>query len=179
MPRYAFFDTDVRERFAEAVRQRNVDFVLDEHADEHLLIVADNLEPDLIEALDEAYNDIMAAGMGSRYGGLKQMDPVGPNGETLLEYSIHDAIAAGFGKIVFVIRSDFEAEFKEQVGSRFADKIEVQYAFQSLENLPAGFSIPEGRTKPWGAGQAVLAGKELGEPYLQGVLMPLYGSLVL
>jgi len=120
---------------------------------------------------------IMAAGMGSRYGGLKQMDPVGPNGETLLEYSIHDAIAAGFGKIVFVIRSDFEAEFKEQVGSRFADKIEVQYAFQSLENLPAGFSIPEGRTKPWGTGQAVLACKELvHEPFAVQNADDFYGA---
>ena len=77
---------------------------------------------------------IMAAGMGSRYGGLKQLDPVGPNGETLLEYSIYDAIKAGFGKVVFVIRHDFEDAFKEQVGSKFTDKIDVQYAFQSLEN---------------------------------------------
>lgn len=104
---------------------------------------------------------IMAAGMGSRYGGLKQLDPVGPNGETLLEYSIFDAIQAGFGKVVFVIRHDFENEFKEQVGSKFTDKIEVQYAFQSLEALPAEFHVPKGRTKPWGTGQAVLACKDL------------------
>ncbi len=104
---------------------------------------------------------IMAAGMGSRYGGLKQMDPVGPHGECLLEYSIYDAIRAGFGKVVFVIRRDFEAEFKEQIGRRFEDKIAVQYAFQSLDNLPKGFSIPEGRTKPWGTGQAILACREL------------------
>lgn len=120
---------------------------------------------------------IMAAGMGSRYGGLKQMDPVGPNGETLLEYSIHDAIQAGFGKIVFVIRSDFETEFKEQVGSRFEDKINVQYAFQSLENLPGGFSVPEGRTKPWGTGQAVLACKDLiNEPFAVQNADDFYGA---
>lgn len=100
---------------------------------------------------------IMAAGMGSRYGGLKQMDPVGPNGETLLEYSIYDAIQAGFGKAVFVIRSDFEQEFKAQIGSRFSQKIEVHYVFQALDDLPAGFSPPTERTKPWGTGQAVFA----------------------
>ncbi len=120
---------------------------------------------------------IMAAGMGSRYGGLKQMDPVGPNGETLLEYSIHDAIQAGFGKIVFVIRSDFETEFKEQVGSRFADKIEVQYAFQALDNLPDGFNLPEGRTKPWGTGQAVLACKGIvNEPFAVQNADDFYGA---
>lgn len=120
---------------------------------------------------------IMAAGMGSRYGGLKQMDPVGPNGETLLEYSIHDAIQAGFGKVVFVIRKDFETEFKDQVGSRFADKIEVQYAFQALENLPDGFSVPEGRTKPWGTGQAVLAcGGVVDEPFAVQNADDFYGA---
>lgn len=120
---------------------------------------------------------IMAAGMGSRYGGLKQMDPVGPNGETLLEYSIHDAIQAGFGKVVFVIRSDFETEFKEQVGSKFTDKIDVQYAFQSLDDLPKGFSLPEGRTKPWGTGQAVLACKDLiHEPFCVQNADDFYGA---
>ncbi len=120
---------------------------------------------------------IMAAGMGSRYGGLKQMDPVGPNGETLLEYSIHDAIAAGFGKVVFVIRSDFETEFKEQVGSKFIDKIEVDYAYQSLEDLPEGFSLPEGRTKPWGTGQAVLACKGIvNEPFAVQNADDFYGA---
>lgn len=120
---------------------------------------------------------IMAAGMGSRYGGLKQLDGVGPNGETLLEYSIHDAIKAGFGKVVFVIRHDFEAEFKEQVGGKFADKIAVDYAFQSLDDLPAGFSVPEGRTKPWGTGQAVLACKELvNEPFCVQNADDFYGA---
>ncbi len=120
---------------------------------------------------------IMAAGMGSRYGGLKQMDPVGPNGECLLEYSIYDAIRAGFGKIVFVIRHDFETEFKEQVGRRFEDKIVVEYAFQTLENLPKGFAVPEGRTKPWGTGQAVLACRDLiHEPFVVQNADDFYGA---
>jgi NDP-sugar pyrophosphorylase family protein len=119
----------------------------------------------------------MAAGMGSRYGGLKQMDPVGPHGETLLEYSIHDAIQAGFGKVVFVIRTDFETEFKEQVGSRFENRIEVQYAFQALDHLPEGFSVPDGRTKPWGTGQAVLACKNLvKEPFCVQNADDFYGA---
>ena len=120
---------------------------------------------------------VMAAGMGSRYGGLKQMDPLGPNGECLLEYSICDAIRAGFGKVVFVIRRDFEAEFKEQIGRRFEDKIVVQYAFQSLDDLPKGFSVPEGRTKPWGTGQAVLACKNLiREPFVVQNADDFYGA---
>ncbi|MDF7808537.1 NTP transferase domain-containing protein [Pontiellaceae bacterium B12219] len=120
---------------------------------------------------------IMAAGMGSRYGGLKQLDPVGPNGETLLEYSIFDAIQAGFGKVVFVIRHDFETEFKEQIGNKFTDKIDVRYAFQSLEDLPEGFSVPEGRTKPWGTGQAVLACRNLvKEPFCVQNADDFYGA---
>ena len=120
---------------------------------------------------------IMAAGMGSRYAGLKQMDPVGPHGECLLEYSIYDAIRAGFGKVIFVIRRDFEDEFKKQIGSRFEDRITVQYAFQSLDDLPAGFSIPEGRTKPWGTGQAVLACKDLiHEPFVVQNADDFYGA---
>ncbi len=104
---------------------------------------------------------IMAAGMGSRYGGLKQMDPVGPNGETLLEYSVHDAIRAGFRKVVFIIRRDFAEKFKATVGTRFEEKVEVAYAFQELKNLPKGFTVPEGRTKPWGTGQAILSCRDL------------------
>ncbi len=120
---------------------------------------------------------IMAAGMGSRYGGLKQMDPLGPNGEILLEYSIFDAIKAGFGKAVFVIRRDFESDFKEQIGKKFEGKIDVQYAFQSLDNLPEGFSVPEGRTKPWGTGQAVLACKDLvAEPFCVQNADDFYGA---
>ncbi|HEY7515408.1 MAG TPA: nucleotidyltransferase [Vicinamibacteria bacterium] len=102
---------------------------------------------------------VMAAGMGSRYGGLKQIDPVGPSGETLLDYSLFDAHRAGFGRVVFVIRRDIEAAFREAVGRRYEARTEVVYAFQSLEDLPAGFRVPAGRAKPWGTGQAVLAGE--------------------
>jgi UTP-glucose-1-phosphate uridylyltransferase len=98
----------------------------------------------------------MAAGMGSRYGGLKQIDPVGPSGETIIDYSIYDALRAGFGKLVFVIRKDIEQAFKDTVGARFEKHAPVEYVFQELENLPPGFTIPEGRTKPWGTTQAVL-----------------------
>ena len=104
---------------------------------------------------------VLAAGMGSRYGGLKQMDPMGPNGETVLDYSVFDAIRAGFGKVVFVIREDFAEAFKEGVGSRFAGRIEVAYAFQKLTDLPEGFSVPAGREKPWGTAHAVRAARHL------------------
>jgi len=104
---------------------------------------------------------VLAAGMGSRYGGLKQMDPMGPHGETVLDYSVFDAIRAGFGRVVFIIRKDFEEAFKQGVGSRFADRIQVDYAFQSLDDLPEGFTVPEGRTKPWGTAHAVRAAREL------------------
>ncbi|TLD71914.1 nucleotidyltransferase [Phragmitibacter flavus] len=100
---------------------------------------------------------ILAAGMGSRYGGLKQLDPMGPHGETVLDYSVFDALRGGFKKVVFVIRRDFEEEFKSKVGSKFDQKVTVEYAFQSLDDLPAGFTVPEGRVKPWGTTQAVLA----------------------
>ncbi len=99
--------------------------------------------------------------MGSRYGGLKQLDPMGPNGEVILDYSVYDAIRAGFGKVVFIIRKDFEEAFKSAVGSRFAGKIEVDYAFQSLDDLPNGAAVPEGRVKPWGTAHAVRAAREL------------------
>lgn len=109
---------------------------------------------------------VMAAGMGSRYGGLKQIDPVGPNGETIIDYSIYDAMRAGFGKLVFVIRKDIEQAFRETVGARFEKRIPVEYAFQELDKLPAGFSVPEGRTKPWGTTQAVLmAASVIQEPF--------------
>ncbi|MGB6223527.1 nucleotidyltransferase family protein [Haloferula sp.] len=104
---------------------------------------------------------VLAAGMGSRYGGLKQMDPMGPRGETVLDYSVFDAIRAGFGKVVFVIREDFADAFKEGVGTRFADRIEVAYAFQKLDDLPDGFSVPAGRTKPWGTSHAVRAARHV------------------
>jgi UTP-glucose-1-phosphate uridylyltransferase len=108
----------------------------------------------------------MAAGMGSRYGGLKQIDPVGPSGETLMDYSIFDALRAGFGKIVFVIRKDIEAPFRETIGARFEKRMPVEYVFQELDKLPAGFTVPEGRTKPWGTTQAVLMAEDvIKEPF--------------
>ena len=102
---------------------------------------------------------LLAAGMGSRYGGLKQLDALGPHGETLMDYSVYDAVRAGFRKIVFVIRRDIEEEFKRVIGARYESAAEIAYAFQSLEDLPAGFQVPEGRTKPWGTGQAVYAAR--------------------
>ncbi|MCA1963819.1 MAG: nucleotidyltransferase [Prosthecobacter sp.] len=110
---------------------------------------------------------ILAAGMGSRYGGLKQLDAMGPSGEVVLDYSVFDAIRAGFGKVVFVIRRDFEEQFRAQVGAKFGDKIAVEYAFQDLNDLPEGFTVPEGRTKPWGTAHALLAAeKVVHEPFL-------------
>jgi len=100
---------------------------------------------------------VMAAGVGSRYGGLKQIDPVGPTGETLLDYSLFDAQRAGFGRIVFVIRRDIEAAFREAVGRRYETHADVAYVFQSLDQVPAGFTVPKDRQKPWGTGHAVLA----------------------
>ena len=109
---------------------------------------------------------ILAAGMGSRYGGLKQLDPVGPNGEVIMDYSVYDAVKAGFGKVVFVIRHDFEDEFKNNIGSKYSGLIDVQYAFQELNDLPDGFSIPEGRIKPWGTSHAILVAKNMiNEPF--------------
>ena len=109
---------------------------------------------------------VLAAGMGSRYGGLKQIDPVGPNGEIILDYSIFDAIRGGFGKVVFVIRKDIEQEFRSLVSARWEDKIQVEYAFQQLDALPAPFTVPEGRVKPWGTGHAILAAADLiNEPF--------------
>jgi len=99
---------------------------------------------------------IMAAGMGSRYGGLKQIDAVGPCGETIIDYSIYDALRAGFGKLVFVIRREIEEPFKETVGRRFEKRVAVEYVLQELDKLPAGFSVPAGRTKPWGTTHAIL-----------------------
>lgn len=103
---------------------------------------------------------VLAAGMGSRYGGLKQVDPVGPAGETVLDYAVFDAIRAGFDRVVFVIRRDFEALFRERVGARYQGRIAVDYVFQSLDALPAGHRPPEGREKPWGTGHAVWCARE-------------------
>lgn len=103
---------------------------------------------------------IMAAGMGSRFGkGIKQLAPVGPNGEIIMDYSIHDALEAGFDRIVFIIRKDLERDFREVIGNRIEKIADVAYVFQELDDLPEGFEKPEGRTKPWGTGQAVLCCK--------------------
>ncbi len=109
---------------------------------------------------------VLAAGMGSRYGGLKQLDGLGPNGETIMDYSIYDAIKAGFGKIVFVIRKSFETDFREIVIKKFADQIEVEVVFQDINDIPAGFNINPEREKPWGTNHAVLMGKDvIKEPF--------------
>lgn len=111
---------------------------------------------------------IMAAGIGSRFGGgIKQLEPVGPHGEIIMDYSIHDALEAGFDKIVFIIRRDLEQDFKEIIGNRIEKIAPVAYAFQELNDLPAGYQVPAGRTKPWGTGQAVLCARKLiQEPFL-------------
>ncbi len=109
---------------------------------------------------------VLAAGMGSRYGGLKQLDGVGPNGETIMDYSIYDAVNAGFGKLVFVIRQSFEKDFREKIVKKYESKIPVELVFQELDALPEGFSVPEGRVKPWGTNHAVMMGKEvINEPF--------------
>ncbi len=109
---------------------------------------------------------ILAAGMGSRFGGLKQVEPVGPSGEAIIDYSIYDAIRAGFGKIVFIIRESFADAFREKFDKKLKGKIEVEYVFQELDNLPDGFTLPEGREKPWGTAHAILVAKDaIKEPF--------------
>lgn len=111
---------------------------------------------------------IMAAGIGSRFGkGIKQLEKMSDAGEIIMDYSIYDAISAGFNKVVFVIRKEIEEEFRQVIGDRIAEKITVEYAFQELEDLPEGFTVPEGRKKPWGTGQAVLACRDVvKEPFV-------------
>lgn len=111
---------------------------------------------------------VMAAGIGSRFGGgIKQLEPVGPSGEIIMDYSIHDALEAGFNKVVFIIRKDLEEEFRKVIGERIEKITEVEYVFQELDDLPEGFTKPADRTKPWGTGQAVLAAKKvLDEPFI-------------
>ena len=110
---------------------------------------------------------VMAAGMGSRYGGLKQLESIGPNQETIIDYSIFDAIRAGFTKVVFIIRKDFEMVFKEKISNKFSGKIKVEYAFQDINFLPEGYSCPENREKPWGTAHAILSAQNLiNEPFV-------------
>ena len=109
---------------------------------------------------------ILAAGMGSRYGGLKQLDHLGTSGETIMDYSAFDAMRAGFGKVVFVIRRSFEKEFREMFVDKMKGKIDIELVFQDIENIPAGFSVPADRTKPWGTGHAILMAKDvIKEPF--------------
>ncbi|MDR2498611.1 MAG: nucleotidyltransferase [Tannerellaceae bacterium] len=109
---------------------------------------------------------ILAAGMGSRYGGLKQLDGLGPNKETIMDYSIYDALRAGFGKLVFVIRKYFEDDFRRLIVAKYEDHVPVEIVFQELDKLPEGFTVPEGREKPWGTNHAVMMGQEaIGEPF--------------
>ncbi len=101
---------------------------------------------------------IMAAGMGSRYGGLKQIDPVDQDGHIIMDFSIYDAVKAGFEKVIFIIKKENEQDFRETIGDRMAQRIEVEYVFQDIAALPEGFTVPEGRVKPWGTAHAVLSG---------------------
>lgn len=109
---------------------------------------------------------VLAAGMGSRYGGLKQLDGLGPHGETIMDYSIYDAIRSGFGKVVFVIRHDFEADFRSKILSKYENHIPTEVVFQSINDLPEGYTCPKGRTKPWGTNHALLMGRNvINEPF--------------
>ena len=109
----------------------------------------------------EATLVVMAAGMGSRFGGLKQVEPIGPKGEALLDFSVYDAKKAGFTKVVFIIKHEIEKEFKELVGKRIEKLIDVEYAFQEIDKLPSGFKVPEDRTKPWGTGHAIYCSRDI------------------
>lgn len=110
---------------------------------------------------------IMAAGLGSRYGGLKQIDKIGPSGEILLELSVHDAIKAGFKKVVFILREEIEDEFKELIGNKLEQYVDIEYVIQKIDNLPEGYSAPNGRSKPWGTGHAILCAKNVvDEPFI-------------
>lgn len=121
---------------------------------------------------------VLAAGMGSRYGGLKQLDAVGPNGETVIDYSVFDAIRAGFKKVVFIIREGFKKEFQSSIGNKFQSQIEVEYAYQKLEVLPPGYSLAQDREKPWGTGHAILSAKQVvNEPFAVINADDFYGKL--
>ena len=108
----------------------------------------------------------MAAGMGSRYGGLKQLDPVGPNNETIIDYSVFDAVRSGFNKVVFIIREEFRTDFESQITNKYTDIIEVDFAIQDLSNIPLEYTCPDEREKPWGTGHAILSAAEIiNEPF--------------
>ena len=110
---------------------------------------------------------VMAAGMGSRYGGLKQLDAVGPNGETIIDFSVYDAIRVGYNKVVFIIREDFEKQFKQKISNKYKDKIDVEIVYQDLNDLPSSFRCPNERSKPWGTGHAILAARNaISEPFV-------------
>ena len=110
---------------------------------------------------------VMAAGMGSRYGGLKQLDAVGPNGETIIDFSVYDAIRAGYNKVVFIIRKDFEKKFKQKISNKYKNKIDVEIVYQDLNDLPRSFRCPNERSKPWGSGHAILAARNaISEPFV-------------
>ena len=110
---------------------------------------------------------VMAAGMGSRYGGLKQLDAVGPNGETIIDFSVYDAISAGYNKVVFIIRKDFEKQFKQKISNKYKNKIDVEIVYQDLNDLPSSFPCPNERSKPWGTGHAILAARNaISEPFV-------------
>jgi choline kinase len=120
---------------------------------------------------------VMAAGMGNRYGGLKQLEPVGPAGETIIDYSVFDALRAGFDKLVFVIRRDLDEVFRRNIGSRYERRIQVVYVYQDLSAVPSGFAVPPGRKKPWGTGQAILSAAEvISEPFAAINADDFYGS---
>ena len=104
---------------------------------------------------------VMAAGMGSRYGGLKQIDPVDKEGHIIMDFSIYDAVQAGFGKVIFIIKKENEADFRESIGNRMEKRIPVEYVFQDIHNIPDGYEVPEGRVKPWGTGHAILCCKDV------------------
>jgi len=125
----------------------------------------------------EATLIIMAAGIGSRYGGTKQIEPVGPNGEIILDYSVYDAIQAGFHRVVFIIRRDIEATFRGDIAAKFQDKIRVDYVYQELQDIPRGFSVPPDRKKPWGTGHALLScSKIIRDPFVVINADDFYGS---
>ena len=119
------------------------------------------LRKDRGETMNKPVLVVMAAGMGSRYGGLKQIDPVGGHGQLIIDYSIYDARRAGFETVVFVIKHEIEEHFKSAIGDRLSKVINVKYAYQQLDDLPAGYTVPEGREKPWGTCHAILAAREV------------------